>query len=75
MQKQFLSRIGSLWKRGRSSEREDVSRGDARLFLLYDFPEILVFPPLDVFMICVVLFVQTRFFPESVQKSPQGVWE
>ena len=49
---------------GRSSDRQNSSRGDARLFYVYEFLEKTVFQPEDVFMKYVDV---SRFFllPET----------
>ena len=49
--KHVFSRTGSIWKMGRSSGRQNSSRGDARLFYLYDFSEKIGFPARGRFMI------------------------
>merc|ERR1711903_275519 len=46
--KHVFSRMGSIWKMGRPSSRQNSSRGDARLFSFYDFSEKKVFRPMDV---------------------------
>ena len=38
LQKNIL-RLGSIWKMGRSSDPENASCGDARLFYVYQFPD------------------------------------
>ena len=49
--KHVFSRMGSIWKMGRSSDRGNSSRGDARLFYFYDFSEEKDFPDCGRFMI------------------------
>ena len=48
--KHVFLRMGSIWKMGRSSDRGNSSRGDARLFYLYDFSEEIGFPACGRFM-------------------------
>ena len=71
----FFSRMGSIWKMGRSSGRQNSSRGYARLFYVYDFSDKKkVFRPVDVswffghFSSCLT---KNEFF----QKWPRSVWE
>ena len=37
--KHVFSQMGAIWKIGRSSDRGNSSRGDARLFYFYDLSE------------------------------------
>ena len=37
--KHVFSRLGSIWKMGRSSGRQNLSRGNGRLFYFRNFPE------------------------------------
>ena len=43
--------MGSIWKMGRSSGRQNSSRGDARLFYFHDFSDTIGFPARGRFMI------------------------
>ena len=42
--KHVFSQMGSIWKMGRSSDRGNSSRGDARLFYFDDFSIEIGFP-------------------------------
>ena len=62
--------MGSIWKMGRSSDREHSSRGDARIFhFLIIFQEKTVFRPVDVSMICVFSVFENMFFSNMPQKG------
>ena len=54
--KHVFSRMGSIWKMGRSSGRQNSSRGDARLFDVYDFSDKHSFPARGRFMIFQTVF-------------------
>ena len=43
--------MGSIWEMGRSSDRGNSSRGDARLLSVYDLSEKIGFPARGRFMI------------------------
>ena len=73
--KLVFSRLGSILKMGSSSDRQNSSRGDARLVYLYPFPEKLGFPARGCFHEFGRFSSETVFSPESVQKSLWGVWE
>ena len=44
LREHVFSRMGFIWKMGRSSDRQISSRGDARLFYFHDFSEKIGFP-------------------------------
>ena len=68
--KHVFSRMGSIWKMGRPSGRQNSSRGDARRFYFYDFPEKNGFPAHGRFMTFRTffeIFDEKRLFPKMTQ--------